>query len=182
MDISGSIDTAEFMVKYQRSPMSPTVLLSSILSAHRSSRVFQDKLKQFARERLEQVQRCQQIFNKMDADGKGMLDEQELHALIPLMGLQDEVDTTSFVKAMLVEMDSTADAADDGGEEEKSGDGMISREEFEQWYLAKGIFFMDKPQFEKLKLEVPPMALRRKLFRDMDQDQSGELNHGEHLS
>ena len=55
-------------------------------------------------------------------------------------------------------------------------DGEVSRDEFLAWYMAKGCYYLDKPVFSDLGLEVPSMAKRKELFLQIDDDNSGELS------
>jgi hypothetical protein len=57
---------------------------------------------------------------------------------------------------MMAEIDNTDDADADA-----AGRGQISREEFLRWYLEKGAFWLEKPTFQKMALQVPSMGHRR---------------------
>lgn len=83
----------------------------------------------------------------------------------------------AFLSNMLEEMDnmSTGDVIAEDGDEE--ADGQISRDEFLAWYLQKGCYYLDKPAFQNMKLHVPRMKDRAALFKQMDDDDSGELNY-----
>eukprot|EP01051_Picozoa_sp_SAG22_P018118 SAG22_NODE_2960_length_2071_cov_1.058824_2_plen_415_part_01 len=82
---------------------------------------------------------------------------------------------------MLAEMDdmSTGDLIKDPEKEETAGDGQIELDEFLAWYLQIGVYYLEKPHFKNMKLAVPPMKDREKLFKQMDDDHSGELNYTE---
>ena len=90
------------------------------------------------------------------------------------MGFGAELDGprgAAFLAEMLAEMDRPS-----GGE---AADGQVGRDEFLKWYLQKGAYFLEKPTFQSQELEVPPMARRKELFKQMDDDRSGELSFAE---
>eukprot|EP01048_Picozoa_sp_COSAG05_P009121 COSAG05_NODE_729_length_7683_cov_4.662843_6_plen_854_part_00 len=59
------------------------------------------------------------------------------------------------------------------------GDGKVTAEEFELWYMSKGKFYLGKQHFTNLKLSLPNEQEQKQLFSRIDSDGSGELNKAE---
>eukprot|EP01051_Picozoa_sp_SAG22_P023367 SAG22_NODE_5999_length_918_cov_0.794872_1_plen_156_part_10 len=122
------------------------------------------------RERFEKAETCRVMFDELDTDGGGFLDATELEALAVRMGFDLE-SNPKFVEEMIAQMDnmSTGEIAN---EEDDEDDGEISRDEFLAWYMNKGSYYLDKPTFETMGLEVPTMAKRKELFLQIGADGS----------
>ena len=62
---------------------------------------------------------------------------------------------------------------------EQSSDGQIDFDEFIQWYLNSGKFYLSKPSYETLSIDQPSAEERKRIFNEIDQDNSGELDKDE---
>jgi Ca2+-binding EF-hand superfamily protein len=140
-----------------------------------------DKLKQFARERFERSTKCRELFDEIDADGSGELDSAEMRLLIHRMGLEEQLENPDSLAELLAEIDGgtispkASPNAASARNAASSNDGKINREELLSWYLTKGVFYLERQNFQSMDLEVPSMRARRELFKQMDEDGSGEL-------
>ena len=104
--------------------------------------------------------RCEELFNKYDADGGGTIDASELQALCFDMGMtfEDEAD-----KQLVLSMLDT------------DGDGEVSMDEFKVWWLANSETFFVKEYSENVKAAIH-------FFKKFDDDLSGELDQMEFVA
>lgn len=154
---------------------------------------FIDKLKQFAKERTDDISKCKELFAEIDADGSGYLCEKEVKQLVVKMGFEEQMKTDKkFVKKLIHQIEQSdlksggiglgtaaTTANEPGNDDPGSSDGQVSCDELVRWYLDIGKYHLKRPEFKSASVSKPTPAERQELFAQIDVDGSGELDLSE---
>jgi Ca2+-binding EF-hand superfamily protein len=108
-------------------------------------------------EEAQAMKRCEELFEKYDADGGGDIDADEFGTLCYDMGLVFEDDADKKLVLTMLDTD---------------GDGSVSLDEFKVWWMANKDSFFVQTYSENVKSAIY-------YFKKFDEDLSGELDQTE---
>jgi len=115
------------------------------------------------------------IFDKIDTDGNGTLDRDEVAACMKLLR------PSRFMDIQLAEMDGRDEIAEVMAQMDDDGDGTVTFEEFSAWWKAGGsLTNAEREEKARLRKErYSKTGAIRTVFEELDEDGSGALDRDE---